>query len=127
MICFNGKTSVRQMLGGQNRFIKAEGNTVYRSVICQRKSCFIRTDNGASGYVQSTSDFRTDIGFDGEYSVMIEDLKICFATVKILFMKDSTEGVEVGQVTAVKRMFTAIESDPAINVLGAHADGTVKR
>ena len=58
---------------------------------------------------------------------MIEDLKICFATVKILFMKDSTEGVEVGQVTAVKRMFTAIESDPAINVLGAHADGTVKR
>ena len=58
---------------------------------------------------------------------MIEDLKICFATVKILFMKDSTEGVEVGQVTAVKRMFTAIESDPAVNVLGAHADGTVKR
>ena len=58
---------------------------------------------------------------------MIEDLKICFATVKILFMKDSTEGVEVGQVTAVKRMFTAIENDPAVNVLGAHADGTVKR
>ena len=58
---------------------------------------------------------------------MIEDLKICFATVKILFMKDSTEGVEVGQVTAVKRMFTAIENNPAVNVLGAHADGTVKR
>ena len=58
---------------------------------------------------------------------MIEDLKICFATVKILFMKDSTEGVEVGQVTAVKRMFTAIESDPAVNVLGAHTDGAVKR
>jgi lipopolysaccharide/colanic/teichoic acid biosynthesis glycosyltransferase len=58
---------------------------------------------------------------------MIEDLKICFATVKILFLKDSTEGVEVGQVTAVKRMFTAIESDPAVNVLGAHTDGAVKR
>lgn len=58
---------------------------------------------------------------------MIEDLKICFATVKILFMKDSTEGVEVGQVTAVKRMFTAIENDPAVNVLGAHADGAMKK
>ena len=58
---------------------------------------------------------------------MIEDLKICFATVKILFMKDSTEGVEVGQVTAVKRMFTAIESDPAVNVLGAHSDEAVKK
>ncbi len=33
---------------------------------------------------------------------MIEDLKICFATVKILFMKDSTEGIEEGQVTAIK-------------------------
>ena len=31
---------------------------------------------------------------------MIEDLKICFATVKILFMKDSTEGIAEGQTTA---------------------------
>ena len=30
----------------------------------------------------------------------IEDLKICFATVKILFMKDSTEGIAEGQTTA---------------------------
>ena len=29
-----------------------------------------------------------------------EDMKICFATVKILFMKDSTEGVAEGSVTA---------------------------
>ena len=58
---------------------------------------------------------------------MIEDLKICFATVKILFMKDSTEGVEEGQVTAVKRMFTAIESDSFVNMVGAHADGAMKR
>ena len=31
-----------------------------------------------------------------------EDLKLIFATVKILFMKESTEGVQQGQVTAVK-------------------------
>ena len=29
-----------------------------------------------------------------------QDLQIMFATVKILFMKESTEGVEQGQMTA---------------------------
>ena len=33
---------------------------------------------------------------------MVEDFKICLATVKILFMKDSTEGIEAGQTTAAK-------------------------
>lgn len=33
---------------------------------------------------------------------MAEDLKICFATVKILFLSDSTEGVAVGQTTAME-------------------------
>lgn len=32
---------------------------------------------------------------------MIEDLKICFATVKILFLPESTEGVSAGQTTAI--------------------------
>lgn len=32
---------------------------------------------------------------------MVEDLKICFATVKILFMPESTQGVAVGQTTAM--------------------------
>lgn len=32
---------------------------------------------------------------------LLEDLKICFATVKILFAPESTEGVEVGQKTAM--------------------------
>ena len=45
---------------------------------------------------------------------MVEDLKICFATVKILFLKDSTEGVEEGQFTSVKRMFTSIENDMVV-------------
>ena len=31
---------------------------------------------------------------------MAEDLKICFATVKILFLSDSTEGIKEGQTTA---------------------------
>ena len=48
---------------------------------------------------------------------MIEDLKICFATVKILFLKDSTEGVAEGQVTAVKRVFTVVENDNVSSVL----------
>jgi hypothetical protein len=29
-----------------------------------------------------------------------EDIRICFATLKILFMKESTEGVAEGQTTA---------------------------
>ena len=32
---------------------------------------------------------------------IVEDLKIMFATVKILFMPESTEGVEEGQTTAI--------------------------
>ena len=34
---------------------------------------------------------------------MVEDLIICFATIKILFMAESTEGVEAGQTTALKK------------------------
>ena len=45
---------------------------------------------------------------------MVEDLKICLATVKILFLKDSTEGVDEGQFTSVKRMFTSIENDMVV-------------
>lgn len=30
-----------------------------------------------------------------------EDIRLCFATIKILFMPESTEGVDVGQVTAL--------------------------
>ena len=32
---------------------------------------------------------------------IIEDFKIVFATVKILFMPESTEGIEEGQTTAM--------------------------
>lgn len=33
---------------------------------------------------------------------LAEDFRICLATVKILFMKESTEGVEEGSMTAMK-------------------------
>ena len=33
---------------------------------------------------------------------LFEDVKLMFATIRILFLKDSTSGVEEGQVTAVK-------------------------
>ena len=36
---------------------------------------------------------------------LFEDFKIIFATVKILFMKESTEGVAEGQVTAAECNF----------------------
>ena len=32
---------------------------------------------------------------------IVEDIKICFATVKILFSKESTEGIEEGQTIAL--------------------------
>lgn len=57
---------------------------------------------------------------------MIEDLKICFATVKILFLKDSTEGVAADQVTAVKRMFSSIENDMGSRVAASAGERTVK-
>ena len=33
---------------------------------------------------------------------LLEDIKLMFGTIRILFMKDSTSGVEEGQITAVK-------------------------
>jgi hypothetical protein len=34
---------------------------------------------------------------------ILEDLRIIFATVKIVFMPESTEGVEKGQETAMRK------------------------
>ena len=41
-----------------------------------------------------------DLMYIGNASVL-EDLRIIFATVKILFLPDSTEGVAEGQTTAL--------------------------
>lgn len=62
---------------------------------------------GLTGYAQVYGKYNTqpydklkmDLMYLANPSVM-EDLKICFATVKILFMSESTEGVAEGQITA---------------------------
>ncbi len=62
---------------------------------------------GLTGYAQVYGKYNTtpydkllmDLIYIGHPSI-IEDLRICFATVKILFMKESTEGVDEGKTTA---------------------------
>ena len=62
---------------------------------------------GLTGYAQVYGQYNTtpydklllDLMYIAKPS-LFEDFKIIFATVKILFMKDSTEGVAEGQVTA---------------------------
>lgn len=62
---------------------------------------------GLTGYAQVYGKYNTspydkllmDLMYIANPS-LIEDIKICFATIKILFMKDSTEGVAEGQTTA---------------------------
>ena len=65
---------------------------------------------GLTGFAQVYGQYNTtpydkllmDLMYIAQPSVT-EDLKICFATVKILFMKESTEGIDPGQVTAKKK------------------------
>lgn len=63
---------------------------------------------GLTGYAQVYGKYNTtpydkllmDLMYIGKPS-LAEDIKICFATVKILFMPESTEGVKEGQKTAM--------------------------
>ena len=63
---------------------------------------------GLTGYAQVYGRYNTepndklkmDLMYINNMSI-IEDLKLMFATVKILFMKESTAGIEEGKVTAV--------------------------
>ena len=63
---------------------------------------------GLTGYAQVYGKYNTrpydklkmDLMYISRPSV-IEDLRICFATVKILFMPESTEGISEGQTTAM--------------------------
>jgi len=62
---------------------------------------------GLTGYAQVYGQYNTtpynkllmDLMYIAKPSIA-EDIKICFATVKILFMKDSTEGIKEGNTTA---------------------------
>ncbi len=64
---------------------------------------------GLTGYAQVYGKYNTtpydklqmDLMYIANPS-LVEDLRICFATVKILFMAESTEGVEEGAVTAMR-------------------------
>lgn len=63
---------------------------------------------GLTGYAQVYGKYNTtpydklqmDLMYIAHPSIL-EDLQICFATVKILFMSESTEGVAEGQITAM--------------------------
>lgn len=67
----------------------------------------LQTKAGLTGYAQLYGKYNTtpydkllmDLWYMSNPSI-VEDLKIIFATVKILFMKESTEGVAEGQTTA---------------------------
>ena len=63
---------------------------------------------GLTGYAQVYGQYNTtpydklnmDLMYISSFSLM-NDLRIILATVSILFSKESTEGVEVGQITAM--------------------------
>ena len=62
---------------------------------------------GLTGYAQVYGKYNTDpydkLQMDLMYvnkMSIVEDLRLMFATIRILFMKDSTEGIEEGQTTA---------------------------
>ena len=65
---------------------------------------------GLTGYAQVYGKYNTtpynklemDLMYIANPSIL-EDLKIMFATVKILFIPESTEGVAEGQTTAKKK------------------------
>lgn len=67
----------------------------------------LQTKAGLTGYAQVYGKYNTtpydkllmDLMYIANASIF-EDIRIIFATVKILFMPESTEGVEVGQITA---------------------------
>lgn len=71
----------------------------------------LQTKAGLTGYAQVYGKYNTtpydkllmDLMYIANAS-LFEDVRIIFATVKILFMPDSTEGVESGQTTALEQI-----------------------
>ena len=62
---------------------------------------------GLTGYAQVYGKYNTnphdklemDLMYINKMSI-VEDLRLMFATVRVLFMKESTEGIEAGKTTA---------------------------
>lgn len=77
---------------------------------CLAFSLRLQVKAGLTGMAQVYGKYNTeprdklkmDLMYINDMSLM-QDLKLIFATVRILFMKDSTEGVQQGQVTASKQ------------------------
>ena len=69
----------------------------------------LQTKAGLTGYAQIYGKYNTtpydkllmDMMYIANPSIL-EDIRLIFATVKILFMSDSTEGIEIGQISAIK-------------------------
>ena len=69
----------------------------------------LQTKAGLTGYAQVYGKYNTrpydklrmDLMYIANPSI-IEDLRICLATVKILFLPESTEGIAEGQSTAME-------------------------
>lgn len=73
---------------------------------------------GLTGYAQVYGKYNTDpydkLQMDLMYMAkpsLLEDLKIIFATVKILFVSESTEGIQAGQTTAMHEEVSQDASD----------------
>ena len=70
----------------------------------------LQTKAGLTGYAQVYGKYNTtpydkllmDLMYIGNASIL-EDIRIIFATVKILFLPESTEGVAEGQMTAMEQ------------------------
>ncbi len=65
---------------------------------------------GLTGYAQVYGKYNTNLHDKLEMDLMyinkmgiVEDLRLMFATVRVLFIKDSTEGIEAGKTTASKK------------------------
>ena len=78
----------------------------------------LQTKAGLTGYAQVYGKYNTtpydklqmDLMYIAHPS-LIEDLRICFATVKILFVPDSTEGIAEGQTTAAVSNITDLPEE----------------
>ena len=73
---------------------------------------------GLTGYAQVYGKYNTEpydkLQMDLMYIAqpsLVEDLRIIFATIKILFMPESTEGIEAGQTTAEKRQMSTADNE----------------
>lgn len=80
----------------------------------------LQTKAGLTGYAQVYGKYNTDPYHKLQMDLMyianpgiLEDLRICFATIKVLFKPDSTEGIGAEQTTAMDRSVQEAETTAA--------------